>query len=278
MVCFLNGNFINYSDASLHISDLGLLRGYGIFDFFRTTGNAPLFLDDHLNRFYASAKTVRLQVPIDREKIAAAIDELIRRNALDFSGVRLLLTGGYSEDGYLPTGKANLVITQQRMLPTSIDNFEKGISLVSYEHVRELPRVKSLNYLTGIHAQPLLAEHNADDVIFHSGGRVSECPRNNIFLVDSDSRIFTPERDVLFGITRKHILAMDLEGFTIAAADFSLQDLLNAREVFITSTTKRVMPVVRVDGKTIGNGRPGAVTRRVYKNFLNIENAATGKS
>ncbi|MGN6508540.1 MAG: aminotransferase class IV [Chitinophaga sp.] len=262
----INGQFIPQQDAKIAINDLSIQRGYGIFDFFRTRDSQPVFLNDHLDRFYHSAGVMNLPVEPSRETLIQLITGLIEKNGLPHSGIRLTLTGGYSENGYTPA-KPNLLITQSAYTFNGAA-FEKGVRLVTYDHQRQLPQVKTIDYLQSIYLQPFISEKQADDVLYHEHGAVRECPRANFFIVTKNGEIVTPGEKILKGITRKKILG--LENLRAKEGTVLLEDLRDVREAFISSTTKVVLPVLEIDGQTIGDGKPGEVTRYIYEKLIGL--------
>jgi branched-chain amino acid aminotransferase len=263
----INGVFFEKNDAKISISDLSIQRGYGVFDFFRTVQNQPIFLEDHLDRFFYSAAEMKLEPPFNRSQIKELIYELIAKNNVPDSGIKVILTGGYSEDGFT-LSRPNLIITQTAFTFNN-ELFDKGMSLISYEHQRQLPHVKTIDYLQAILLQSYISENHADDVLYHNQTEIGECPRSNFFLVTSDKRVLTPLKNILKGITRKKIL--ELTGFNIEESILKLDDLNDAQEAFITSTTKNIVPVLKIDGKAIGNGRPGKITTEIYRQIFKLK-------
>ena len=257
----VNGDIVLYKDATLAITDLSIQRGYGIFEFFKTVNGHPVFLDDHLDRFYFSAAELFLSPLPNRGTLKKYIAELMEKNNMPDAGMRVTLTGGYSPDGYT-VGTPNLIITQTPFLYNKA-NFEKGVRLITYEHQRQLPLVKTIDYLQAVRLQHFIRQNNADDVLYHAQSQITECPRSNFFLVTGENEIITPAENILHGITRKKILAFS--DFNIRAGMVTTNQLLNTEEAFITSTTKLVLPVLEINGKIIGNGKPGAVTRRIFQ-------------
>lgn len=243
---FLNNEFIEEERAFIHFKDLAFQRGYGIFDFFRIMGNEPLFLEDHLDRFYFSAEEMHLPVSLQREELKIAVFELIKRNNLPHSGIRLSLSGGPSEEGFA-IGRPNLLISQQTLVPPTAEQFQNGVKLLTYPHQRQLPHVKTIDYLMAIWLQPKRIEHGADDILYHHNGFISECPRSNFFLVTAENSLITPAENVLAGITRKNILQLAKQHFDVEERNISLNELKTAREAFITSTTKHILPIAQVD-------------------------------
>lgn len=243
---FLNNAFIEEEKAHLSFKDLSFQRGYGIFDFFRVNENAPLFLEDHLGRFFSSAKEMRLPLHLTREELTNTILALLDENNLPFSGVRLSLTGGLSEDGF-SIGSPNLLISQQLLSPPTDDQVNQGIKLFSHTYRRQLPEVKTIDYLTAIWLQPKRIEKGADDILYCYNGLITECPRSNFFLVTADNTIVTPSENVLAGITRNKVLQLAKKNFAVEERAVSLAEIRTAKEAFVTSTIKQILPVSQID-------------------------------
>jgi D-alanine transaminase/branched-chain amino acid aminotransferase len=270
-ICFYNDRFIALSDAGLPITDLGVQRGYGIFDFLRVTENKPLFIDDHLDRFYHSAKEMRLPIQYQQAELKEIIQKLIAQNGLLDSGIRILLSGGTSPDGYKIIAP-NLAIVQQPISKPADDIFREGYKLVTYAHQRQMPHVKTTDYLMAVWLQPWVKEQGADDVLYHQHGAVSECPRSNFFIVTKIGTVVTPGRNILAGITRKQLLSLSASyGITIEVKDISLDDIRDAKEAFITSSTKRIIPVHTIDDLPLGPFSEESVTAALYRIFLQNE-------
>ena len=261
----INGNIINKEEAVLHINDLSIERGYGIFDYFKTVNNVPVFWEDSLDRFFQSAQAMRLTVDSTREALKESILQLMQLNNIPDAGIKLLLTGGYSADGY-SMGKPNLIITQQVQKRNEAAE-QNGLRLITHEHQRQLPAVKTIDYLMGILIQPLVKEKNADDVLYHQNGCISECPRSNIFIVTKDDQLITPHKNVLHGVTRKQILTIAQKQFTTIEADISLDDLYQAKEIFISSTSKNITTIVSVDDKIFSIGK---ITRQLQSQLSRL--------
>lgn len=270
MYSFFNNEFLPADKTYIHASDLATQRGYGIFDFLKTVNGKPLFFDDYMDRFYRSAEFMRLQVSQSREELKKIITELISKNGLADSGIKLILTGGYSSDGYNIT-TPNLLITQHSLTMPSQEYLEKGVKIITHEYVRDLPHVKSINYIMGVWLQQQVKEQQAADVLYCLNGQVSEFPRCNIFIVREDGVVITPADRVLHGITRKNILSLSGKAYTIQEGIVNIEDLLTAKEAFLTSTTKRIVSIVKVNDAVIGNGRPGHVSQHLLKDLIQLE-------
>ena len=270
MIAFLNDRFIDEKDAQIQIGDLAIQRGYAAFDYIRTKNGQPLFIDDYLNRFYHSAEIMFLRPAYEKSELKKIIYELIRKNSCDESGIRLILTGGYSPDSYQPV-QTNLLITEQTLQLPVFDPETTGISLQSHNYRRDLPEVKSINYLMGIWLHQQARASGFDDLVYHTDGILTELPRANIMMISADRKLVTPASNVLKGITRMKLLEIAREFMEVELREIHLEELKAAPEVFVTSTTKRILPVLRVDEKTIGNGKPGPETIRLYQQFMERE-------
>jgi len=266
---FLNDEIIALEKASLHVSDLSIQRGYGVFDFFKIKDGHAFFLDDYLERFYRSAEMMHLTMPYEMAKLKSIVYRVIEKNNLADSGIKMILTGGYSPDGYHPV-RPNLIITQHILSLPGQEILDNGIKVITHEYVRDLPQAKSINYSMGIWLIDKIKESKAADVLYHQQGVVSEFPRCNFFMVKGDV-VMTPSGAVLHGITRKNILKLSGRKYHIEEGVITLDQLAGASEAFLTSTTKRVVPIVQVDEMPIGNGRPGPVSRALLSDLVALE-------
>jgi len=274
LLVLVNDEFIPASKAALLVSDLAIQRGYGIFDFCKTLHHTPVFLEEHLQRFIHSA--AQLQLPVrPKEEIVSLIQQLMDKNDIRHSGIKLILTGGYSPDGYAAT-QPNLVITQTPLEPPAMSAFEKGLRLVTYPHIRQMPDIKTIDYLMAIWLQPYIRNKNADDVLYQRDGFVSECPRSNFFIVTENHEVVTPSENILKGVIRKQVLQLARQSYTTIERPISLNDMHNAREAFITSTTKHIIPIVEVDGRPIGDGLPGKISRHLRQQLDTLVSSIVG--
>ncbi|MHA6250015.1 aminotransferase class IV [Pontibacter sp. CAU 1760] len=267
---FIRGEFVLQQQAFLHVSDLAIQRGYGVFDFFKVKDNVPLFLDDYLARFYASAQAMHLPLPYTDVQIRDFIHQLIERNNIPLAGIKIILTGGYSETGFT-IQNPNLLLLQQPLSLPGPALREKGLRIIAFEHTRELPWVKTINYSVGIRLQQQLRAAGADDVLYHQNGVISEFPRCNFFAVRQDGTLVTPAEHVLKGITRKNVLRLARQRYKVLEGPVTLEDLRDAQEAFLTSTTKQILPLVAIDGHRIGNGKPGPTTMDLWRQLEQLE-------
>ena len=259
---YINGQILPIADAKIHITDLAILRGYGVFDFFRAIDGQPIFLEEHLDRFEYSTSKMGLALPYSREHLREHILDLIKLNKHKLLGIKLLCTGGYSEDGYTPTLPNVMMLAKPFSMPQQSD----FIKLMLVEHLRELPDIKSINYIVPIYHLPKMKAAGAQDVLYHFNGIISESSRSNIFMV-KDGKIITPSRNILHGITRQNIMKIVKNHFDCEERDITLEEFLNADEAFISGSTKRVVPIQSVDNHVFKDNK---ITHKIRK--LLIEN------
>jgi D-alanine transaminase/branched-chain amino acid aminotransferase len=265
MYCFKNGDIIPCEDAVVHVSDLGLLRSFAAFDYLRTYNGRPFHLPDHLRRFRNSADGLGLKLAYSDDEIAAVILEILERSGLPDAGVRLVITGGNSPDS-MTVVEPNFLITTEKLPQYPAAYYENGVKLITNEYLRDVPALKSTGYLNAIKLLPLVKQHDAHDVLYCHDGNVLELTRNNIFLFRGDTLI-TPKDSILLGVTRKVLLELCRDVFPIEERAVHTDELALADEVFLSGTTKGVMPVVRIDDTMIGPGTVGPHTRTVMGLF-----------
>lgn len=263
---WVNGTWRQADQVSISINDLGFLRGYGIFDFFRIMDGKPIFLSDHLDRFLSSAEKMGIDHPYSKEDLHALIVSLGTKSTDSCLGVKMVLTGGDSLNGFEPIlGKSNVYIFPGVF---SFANPEGGLHLISKRFQREMSDIKSLNYAFAIRNLADIKKQGGDDVIYFSDEYgVSESSRSNLFFV-KNGVIYTPGQFILEGITRKQVLSLAAENFEVVIGDFTLEQFISADEVFTTGSTKRVLPILSIDGKKIGQGKRGPITANLYDELL----------
>ncbi len=252
--CLFNGELRKTSEPVLMVNDLGLLRGYGVFDFFPIRQSIPLYFEDYWNRFQNSAGQMRLPFEWELGSFSEQLEDLIQQNQVEDGYCRLLLTGGYSSNGFYPDHSPNFIVTTQGAIHYPPSSFDKGIKLLSIEYTREYPTIKSINYTTVLLARDRLREEEAEDVLYYSHESVTESSRSNFFIIDRNGVLKTPGRDILAGITRSKVLEVAKEIMDVEIADIPLDEVRNAQSAFITSTTKGIMPVTHIDSFAINDG------------------------
>jgi branched-chain amino acid aminotransferase len=260
-LCYLDGEILPVSQAGVPVTDLGLQRGYAVFDYFRTFHRIPCYFADHMERFRRSAEVLRLAVPRSDSEILRITERLIEGSSLETPAIRIILTGGDAHDSPLLARPTLLIIPEELAVYPS-ELFERGIHLMTWRYRRELPEVKSTNYLNSIRLEESKRERNAYDILYFTEEGVTECPRSNFFMV-RDGTIITPVEGVLPGITRKMVLMLTDGEVPVETRVVLREELDTANEAFITSTSKGAMPVTLIDGQPVGPGTVGPVTHRV---------------
>lgn len=264
---FFNTDFVKEEKAQLSFRDLSVQRGYGVFDFFKIVNSTPVYLEEHLQRFFSSAKEMRLPVKYSPQQLNEIILQLIKKNEAANTGVKIILTGGSSKDGY-QIENPNLVILLQSFLAPSKEQFEKGVRLISYPHQRQLPHIKTIDYIMPIYLQPWIQQKNADDVLFYQNGMMSECPRSNIFIVTEKGTLITPSKNILKGIVRNQLVEAAKKEMAVEERDIALEEAFEAKEIFITSTTKTILPVSQLNRHILPSSKP--IAAHLYKVLNNL--------
>ena len=257
--CWLNGTISEAQNTKLHINDLGLMRGYGLFDYFRTYNLKPFRWDWYWERYERSAKLLKIQNPITKEEAYKVVSILIEKQGNQDCAFRFVLTGGYTLDS-VSSAMPNLMIISEELHHSTQEEYENGIKVISYEFVRDLPAIKSIDYKHYMILQSEIKEQNASDVLFYKNGEISELSRSNVFIINGN-KLITPNKNILHGITRRTVLELAKKDFQIEERSVFFQEMLDAQEVFTTSTTKRVLPISRIDDHVIGNGKIGIKTQ-----------------
>ena len=277
MKIYLNGEFVDKADAKVSVFDHGLLYGDGVFEGIRIYDNCVFKLDEHLERLEFSAKAILLDLPMSRAEFAEAVCETCRRNDLSDGYVRLVVTRGPGHLGLTPDGcgPPNVIIIADDIQLYPEELYENGLKIISVPTRRINasalpPAVKSLNYLNNI-----LAKIEAKKVGFlealmlNDKGEIAECTGDNVFIVGKGT-VFTPPLDAgsLRGITRGAVMDLAVEmGCDLKEQALTRYDLWTAEECFLTGTAAEVIPCVEVDHRTIGDGKPGEVTKSLISKF-----------
>ena len=260
--CYLNGKILPYGECNLHISDLQLQRGYGVFDFFRSRNGSIPWLSDYTDRLFTSVQLSGMDMELSRQSFTSIIFDLHQKNRSENGAFKVIITGGYSENLDTVSGRENIIILNVPWQGPDRESYDKGVNLITQEHLRSNPEIKTLNYFTTLQLRNKMKKHHAVDILFHRK-TISEASRANLFFVKGGT-IFTPANDILMGITRKRLLAMFGE---IRVEDIEFDRLYDFDEMFLSSTSRDITPVVSVDGRKIGTGRPGGVTKEITEAF-----------
>jgi branched-chain amino acid aminotransferase len=267
---YRDGEWVHPNEATISIHDIAVLRGYSVFEALRTYDRRPFHLKEHLERLYRSAAVIDLEIPYTREEIAGVVREMIARNAYRHASVRLLVTGGESEDGVIAVGRPKLIAMISPLGERDMQRFAKGYFLITTRLQRESPEAKTSNYTAAVRALKQAARRGADDALFVSEqGHVQEATRSNFFIFRGDTLV-TPREEVLLGITRNVVLDLARGRFPIEERPILLEELAQADEAFVTSSSKEIVPVVRIDEQVIGKGVPGPRTTELEQRFIEM--------
>jgi branched-chain amino acid aminotransferase len=274
---YIDGTLYEKEDAKISVFDHGLLYGDGVFEGIRSYGGKVFRLGAHLDRLWESAKAIWLTIPISKEQMAAAIENTLAANGIQDGYIRVVVTRGAGTLGLDPnrcTHPQVIIITDQIAL-YSEELYRKGLEIVTASTMRNhpatvSPRIKSCNYLNNILAKiEGLQAGCIEALMLNHKGEVAECTGDNIFLVRKGG-LLTPPNDagILAGITRGAVIELAREaGIPVAEIPLTRHDVYVADECFLTGSAAEVVPVVKVDSRTIGDGTPGPMTRDLSKRF-----------
>lgn len=267
---YRDGEWVHPNEATISLHDIAVLRGYSVFEALRTYDRRPFHLKEHLERLYRSAEVIDLEIPYTREEIAGVVREIIARNSYRHASVRLLVTGGESEDGVIAVGRPKLIVMISPLGERDMQRFARGYFLITTRLQRESPEAKTSNYTAAVRALKQAARRGADDALFVSEqGHVQEATRSNFFIFRGDTLV-TPREGILLGITRNVVLELARRRFPIEERPILLEELALADEAFVTSSSKEIVPVVRIDEQVIGSGTPGPRTTELEQRFIEM--------
>ena len=277
MKVYLNGKFVDESQAVVSVFDHGLLYGDGVFEGIRAYNGLVFKLNEHITRLYESAHTIMLKIPLSKAELAEAVKQSLRVNKLRDAYVRLVVTRGEGDLGLDPRkcARATTFIIANKIQLYSPKLYEQGLELITVATQRNVPealnpQIKSLNYLNNILAKIEAVNAGYEEAIMLShSGYVTECTGENIFIIKGKQLLTPPPYiGVLRGITRQTV--MDLapaQKLAVKEELLTRHDLFNADEVFLTGTAAEIVPVVKIDGRVIGSGRPGSHTKKLQAAF-----------
>ncbi|MFH1788525.1 MAG: aminotransferase class IV [Candidatus Altiarchaeota archaeon] len=275
-----NGEVLDEASARLPVLDWGVLYGYGIYETMKAVNGRVFKLERHLSRLREGAGEIRLPLPWSDEEITDMVNKALSANNLSDAYIRLTITRGVGEPGLKLTGKINPnIIVLARPLPQDIrEKREKGVrAAVTEKHVRCTRdvrcRVKTTNYLMNALAKLDAKDQGLDELILlNEKGFAAEFSSANLFIV-SDGKLYTPpfEAGILPGVTRETVLELAVElGIESFEENISVDQLYSAEEVFKSSAIQGVIPVVELDGKPVGDGKPGETTRNILREYIEL--------
>ncbi|KKU50311.1 MAG: hypothetical protein A3A96_01560 [Candidatus Zambryskibacteria bacterium RIFCSPLOWO2_01_FULL_39_39] len=272
--CFLNGRIVPLTEAKVRVDDIGLLRGYGIYDGLAVFKGKVFHFADHWNRLLSGAHILNLNVPVTEEKAEKIIGELALKNGfMERANVRIILTGGSTLGGIEYNFEdPTFYILVEKWDPLPQELYENGAKLLTYHHMRELPEYKTTNYIRAVNLQNWRKEEKAVEILYTHDGEVLECSTSNIFIVknlpaQAGKTLITPAENMLKGITRKIILELASNKYKIEERRVEEGELKMADEVFITSSFKDIVPIVKIDDFEVADGKVGEVTKDLMLSF-----------
>ena len=268
---YVNGKFVSLDEKVIPIDERGHQFGDGVYEVIRFYGGKPFMLAEHLERLMKSAKAIRLPVTQSADDFRQIIFTAVEKSGLSDCYVYLQITRGIAKRNHLfPDVPVSVTMTVREAIPLAAEIREKGVSAITREDERWANcYIKSLNLLPNILAKQEAHDAGAFEAILIRDGVVTEGSSSNVFIVKNGTVITPPlSKHILAGITRMAVLNILKEtGIPYEEKNFSEKELLGADEVFITSTTSEVLPVVSINGLPVGSGKPGELTKRIYKEF-----------
>jgi branched-chain amino acid aminotransferase len=277
MKIFIDGKLLNEGNAKISVFDHGLLYGDGVFEGIRAYNGRVFKLKEHIDRLFYSAKAILLEIPMTPAELMNATAATIRANKLRDAYVRLVVTRGVGNLGLNPRScpKPTVIIIAGKIQVYPAELYARGMEIVTVPTVRNLhsalnPAIKSLNYLNNILAK--IEANNAgveEAVMLNSEGFVAECTADNLFIIKNGELLTPPlSAGALYGITRGTVMELAAQsGMKVSEPNLTRYDLFNADECFLTGTGAEIMPVIKIDGRVIGSGKPGAHTAKLIAGY-----------
>ena len=280
MKIYIDGKYYDEKNAKISVFDHGLLYGDGVFEGIRAYHGRVFKLKEHIDRLFYSAKAILLEIPISHAELMKAVVETCRKSKIRDGYIRLVVTRGPGGLGLDPRRcpKASVIIIADKIQVYPPEKYARGLDIVTVPTVRNLhsavnPAIKSLNYLNNILAK--IEANNAgveEAIMLNAEGFVAECTADNIFII-RNGQLFTPplSAGALYGITRATVIELaKLAGYPVSEPNLTRYDVFNADECFLTGTGAELIPVVKVDGRVIGAGKPGPITRELVERYHSL--------
>ena len=276
MKIYLDGKFVEKQDAKISVFDHGLLYGDGAFEGIRSYDSLIFKCEEHVDRLFETAEAIELVIPLSKDEIIQRIADTLKENNLTDAYIRVIVTRGIGDLGLDPkkcNGKPSLIIIADKIVLYPEKFYSNGMEIITVKikrnHPEALhPKLKTLNYLNNILAKIEAGKEGyIEAIMLDHEGYVAECTGDNIFLI-KDGNMFTPNRGILIGITRNTV--MDIakeEGISTEERLIELDEVYTADECFLTGTAAEIIPVVKVDDRVIGSGKPGVITKKMITLF-----------
>ena len=271
---FYNNKFVKASQIKINPNNLAISRGYAAFDFFRVINGRAFYAQRYIDRFINTLKIMRIQIIYSKIELLEIINELIHKNGAGNCFIKIF---ALPESQLKIDNPSILIIQAMEIAEPSMEAYSTGSNLLLKAYQRFLPNAKSTNYVPSVYWNDEMEIRKAIDILYCFDNKIYECSRANIFLI-KNSEIYTPSEKILYGIT-KSIIAdiIRSKGMVYNEKNISVDELWEADEIFITSTIKQIMPIIIIDGKEIGNGKPGNKTMELIKLF-NIHLVSQGNA
>ena len=280
MKIYVDGKYYGEQDAKISVFDHGLLYGDGIFEGIRAYNGRVFKLKEHIDRLFYSAKAILLTIPLTHQKICEAVVETCRQNQIQDGYIRLVVTRGVGGLGLNPNRckQPSVIVIADKIELYPREMYERGLDIITVPTVRNLhsalnPAIKSLNYLNNIMAKIEANLGGCEEAIMlNAQGFVSECTGDNLFIIKA-GKMYTPplSAGALYGITRSVVIDLARQsGMEVSEPDLTRYDLFNADECFLTGTGAELIPVVKIDGRVIGDGKPGPITRKLVEKYREL--------
>lgn len=272
---FFDGKIVPVQEVLIHPFDLGFMRGMCVFDFLRFKDKKPLFLKEHLDRLFNSARILGIPACYTREEYTSFINELITKNNEDYGTIRMIISAGPLTHGFTITHPYVIIfIEPYHTYPDTA--FSNGVSLMTVQAERVFPEAKHTNYsIPGAHEAERAQQGALEILYIDNHDMVREPATSNICMV-KDGIIYTPQTHILTGITLlKAIEAAKNTSIELVQREINLKELLAADEVFITATNKDILPIVKIDNTTIAQGVPGPVSKKILDAYIALTNQSS---
>ena len=280
-IVYINGQFVNGEDAKVSVWDHGFLYGDGVFEGIRAYGGRIFKLGDHIERLYKSARSLMISITLSQEEMTQAVIETCRKNNLRDAYIRLVVSRGVGDLGIDPRkchSGATLVIIADKIALYPEKTYEEGMVVITAATRKNLnaalcAQIKSLNYLNNILAKiEAISAGAAEALMVNKDGFITECTTENIFIL-AKGELITPPLcvGVLEGVTRNTVMELaEKRGIPVREKMSCCHDVYVANECFVTGTGAEIIPVVKVDGRTIGDGKPGRVTKQLLEDYRKL--------
>lgn len=270
MIGFHNGNYIDVTNLSIPITATTINRSYAAFEFFTLANNKPFYLDRHLHRLFNTLKILRIKIEYSNLSLKNIILNLISKNPLENISYKIfVIPEPLSNSDYF---KGDLFIFPILNAPNQELLYKTGAKLLLKKHLRFLPDAKTTNYTAAIYWENEIIKKCAIDVLYHNEVSILETSRSNIFMVKNNI-IFTPIKDILYGITRS--IAIELiqkNNFILNEKEITIKELQQADEIFVTSTTREILPIIQLDSTIINSKVIGSITQKLMADFSHLKN------